>query len=1854
MANNVIVNFILGGNASGLQQTSNQAAKSLNQVNNAYTNTTNSTNAATIATKDFANNFLIQRLKFIAATKVITGIADGFVNLTKSLIETSAEFQRLGTSFVSILAEPLLAVSKGAAITADDLAILKEQSVSLFQDAQRAAIDTVATTQEYVKLLQAALAIGHNVGLTIGETEIITKRLALAAGAFGINFEKASTAIAQILSGSIRVTNQLGRNLGLATQEQRKQLQLSIQQGTLFEFLEKKTRNFELTSKEVANNFLNVSASIKDIFQIGGTAAIKPLFDFINKFLVQFRDTFIGEETFFTPALRKLVDGFSQFFKDILPSIRVLVEEISNLFIDIGSKTSGISSITKIILATISGIVKLIDQMVSLRGLGGVLSLIVAIRVSFAIILSLVNSIFATASIGRLSSFAGLASSLTNIVAIIGVAVLAFQAFRDSSDDAQRSFERFQNSIERFTSEQTDFKNSFKLQDIIDEYKQLQLQTERTIAQTETLTKDIILLQERLGNNFEKDIDNQDKIREAYGKGNKELRERIVQLDKLREQLEKIKQEPNIVERIFDSFKGGFAQGAGELLGGLKSDETLRIQKKIDEAKSLAKKLGPELFPAFDISSIENINKYIAAIERAMSEDIAASKSLELRTKTTEQLFDAVFKLRQAKLDGASVDSEIRTAQELIIKGLRREAEANKETAESYTERLFENQQTVLKEKEFLAARVKSQIDAANTLNKNKVVLDKAGAIIVDTSGLTKLIEANEEVEKAKDRLARLKSALSIFVKVPPPGPKGRTQEEQEAAEEFKRQLDEEKTTLKERLADFQEFQKIEVQRLASEVKAGRAPFTAAIQLDIEDSKKFLEESSKGIDALIAFIDERIKFLSDQLSSTRAAADPKFAKAISGEITKLQSESNRLIKERGKDRRKAELEIVKEEIALADLSAEADKNRLGVLNNILSAEESRLKVLQEENLIYGPDAKERDIKIQKSRLSLIEQEIALAKQRLEINLAGALSEAKRQQEEDLANQLKAGVTPEQAANLAATRGKDVLGVLLASTPIITLRNEVISLGQAASEAQLKIANADGILGRISFGFGELARLSSKFPGLELVFIGLKNFIDAIQGAKTQKSAPELIKDAGGIFKGQVKDAGQLLIEAAEIAKQRFIEAMSGTLGTSTISTSDIVSAAQSKLTVALEERTKLEEQLNAALEEDSTKAESATSDVQQATKDFFESTQKVTKAQKELAEAVTKQTKEVKDTSKKASQSIAIPGLNIQGSVQQQIAKLTEGKTLGGLPLGPLLLKLAEFESGFRPGVVGIEAANVKGPKERFGLFQFAKATVTPILKKLGKSFDDFLKSVEVQVDAVSLFLNEELSKTGTVKGAFRAFGVSDPKKGTKSVIFPLIDKLKKLITENLVDDAEELRGLLATALSDNQELSPSQVEIIKNAFEEARTKFLLEATRPRTVTDQIPNENDTDAFYAKMGLGPGGTPRFTIPPPPDDEEKNLVKTVITKTFQAASAVLQGLSADTLGGKIAGFGQLANLIPVAGPFIAAGLQIVGGFIDFFGAAAKKKTQELAAALNIGIQDIKDALSNGAIGLGEGIRELQAKLEDARRQLSGRKGGAEELKKIEADIEAEKKRLRAEAKRLQDEFRYNLDLLRQPAGLRDTITAVAKIKQTAKEFINSFENPADALAAVKETQEFIRLSIKELKDGIQKTLSDLQQNLRDATDKFASDERSILLEGRIDPRVSVAESKRQRLAALEREFQKNKLDLENQISAEQKKLDYVNQRANLEEKIAKLAERGANALGLAADKLSGAANAIERAFAQAGRFDFGTSAAPQSVTLNLKINDQPVGQTQIGVGVEQHLELAGLISPSRLNRFNQVV
>lgn len=1821
---NVLVNFLFGGNAAPLQSAAQQA------------------NAALTSTATTLGNLTV---KSLATGASFFGLSVSIKEATTSLIEVSAEFQRLGTSFISILAEPLLAVSKGAQLTSEDLGVLREESVSLFQDAQRAAIDTVATTQEYVKLLQAALAIGHAVGLSIGETEIITKRLALAAGAFGINFEKASTAIAQILSGSVRVTNQLGRNLGLATAEQRKQLQLAIQQGTLFDFLEKKTRNFSITAKEVANNFLNVKAAIFDIFQLGGTAAIKPLFDFINQQLIKFRDTFIGEESFFTPALRRITDGVSKFLKDIIPSIIILIDDLSKLFTDLTDRAGGLASIVKFILALLSGIIRFIDQAVSLRGFGGIVAILAIIQLSLTTIFGLVSSIFTVARIGSATSFLGLSSGLINLAAIVAIVVSSFKALKDSSDSAQRSLENLDHTIEKFSTEQRDFRNSFKFDELIAEYKQLESQTERTTEENNRFIEVVLRLQQAFGNKFKDVIDDENKIRNAYKAGTEEIKRRIATLDLLREQLDKLRNEPNIAEKLINAFRGGFIAGGRELIGGEKGEATQRIEKRIADAKALAQKLGPSIFPSFDISNVENINKYITAIEKAQNEDFEAIKALDLRSKTTEELFTAIYKLTLAKKDGAFVDTEIRAAQELVIKGLRKEADANHETAQSYTEKALERQHDLVKQKEYVANILKTEEEAREKVAKGKSI----GSIVTIDPGLTKTIEAFKELEQAKDKEARLKSALAAFTLIKAPGTKGRTAEEDEQAREFKRQLDDEKTAIKERLADFEEFQKIEVIRLASEVKAGRAPFTAAIALDIKNSKEFLARSGKEVDDLIKLINARIAQLTEDLSSTRAANDPKFAKATSSEISQLQAEENKLIKERGKDRRKAELEITKQEIALADLSADADKNRLTILNSILNAEESHLKLLQDQNLISGPEAKERDIKLQKDRLALIQQELSLAQERLDINLKGALSEANRQQQEELEKQISSGVSPSDAAQFAAIKGKNVLGALLASSPITSLRNEIITLGQSASEAKLKIAASDSVLGRLSFGFGELARLGSKFPGLELVFTGLKNFVDAIRGINTKKSAAELIQDAGGIFKGEVKSAADLLLDAAAIIKQRLIEGLGNNNQKPFIE--DKVAEAEAKLAEAQKNKIKAEEKLNALIEEDSNKNESGISQISDATKKFVEANRAVIDRQNELAAAIKEQTDSVKKASSqklnKAELDIVNSAFNgtIANAVSSKIAELTAGKTLGGLSLNTLLQALANKESGFRPQVIGTEADGSKA----YGLFQFHKGTVTPVLQKLGKTFDEFLKNIDVQVEAVTLFLNQELEKTGSVKGAFRQFGPD-----TKKVIYPLIIKLQKLISENLDSSFDDLKGLLAIAIEDGQELTPEQADIIKNAFQAVRTNFLLAATRPRRVSEAISNAESSKI----NSLGAEDSANTSdIKQEANDDEHDLLKNVVSKILQAAGSILQGLSANTIGGKIAGFGQLANLIPGVGPIISAGAQVLGGIFDFFGAAAKKKTEEMANAISAGIEDLKHAISTGAIGLGEGIKELQQKVIDARNQLSGRKGGAEALAKIQNDVDAEIKQLREQAKKVQDDFRAQLDLLRQPASLRDTITAVRDIQQKAKEFINSFENKADALAAIKEAQEFVHRSLQELKDNIVKTLSGLQQDLKDATEKFALDEKAILLEGRIDPAVSEAESKRQRLVQLERDFQKQRLDLEQQISAEQQKLDFVNQRFKFEEKIAQLAQKGADALGAAADKLSNAASALQNAFNTIGRFNFGnteTIFGGGSSVLNIRINGADAGQIQIGVPIEQHLDAAGFLSPSRQARFNPLI
>jgi soluble lytic murein transglycosylase-like protein len=280
--------------------------------------------------------------------------------LTRSVIEASGEFQALRTSFVAVLAEPILAADRDRTLTPELFNSLAISSEQIFRNAQIAAIKTVATTKEYVTTLQSALAVGQNVGLSQGEIEKLTLSATVAAGAFGIEMEKVGSSLAQIFTGSVRVTNQLARNLGLATTEQRKALKDAIDQNRLFEFLNARLKAFEGVSEKVANNFKNVVASLTDIVEFGGSEAIRPLFDFLNQALIRIRDTFIGDSParIFKAPLLTLIDVVRSSIIRLLPSLAELTKQIGITARQFGLSLAGpgvkaIETILKLLTAVV-------------------------------------------------------------------------------------------------------------------------------------------------------------------------------------------------------------------------------------------------------------------------------------------------------------------------------------------------------------------------------------------------------------------------------------------------------------------------------------------------------------------------------------------------------------------------------------------------------------------------------------------------------------------------------------------------------------------------------------------------------------------------------------------------------------------------------------------------------------------------------------------------------------------------------------------------------------------------------------------------------------------------------------------------------------------------------------------------------------------------------------------------------------------------------------------------------------------------------------------------------------------------------------------------------------------------------------------------------------------------------------------------------------------------------------------------------------------------------------------------------------------------------------------------------------
>lgn len=1832
---NILVNFLFAGSAASLVNSSQAAVGALARVE-AQSRSIN--------------------VGAVTAAAGVGLLAAGLIRVAASAIGVSAEFQRLSTSFVSTLAAPLLNFTKGAALTKENLESLRASSTRLFIDAQRAAVDTVATTKEYVDVLQAALAVGQNVGLSQNQIEIITKRLVLAAGAYGIEFEKVGTSIAQIFTGSVRVTNQLGRNLGLTTVEARKLLKTSVENGTLFDFLDAKTRQFAATAKDVANNFLNVKASIADIFQVGGTAAIKPLFDFLNQELIKFRDTFIGTgDQFFKPALQGIINGIRNFLKDIIPSLKVLFSEVANLLSAIGER-SGIAAFTfKTIVTTLSTLVGLLREAISLRGVGGLIAGFAIVYLTVSRLIGLFIGIRnILASIGTIGLFNTLATGVNPVAinAIIAaqaevatttaattvattaltaaqaasfptaagytanqVTIAAAQAAATAATEAQVVATTQLTTLQR-GSTATGLAGGVAafsrvagiIGIVIGAIIGLKIAYDTLSGSAEEAAKQIADLDKSL----EKFNDTQ-----AQAAADTNLRSVIAEFQNLSTQEHKSiadQQRLAVITNILRDALGDVA------LAALKAGKNIdliagqgKLNQNLEDQITKLKEFESAVNTFTKNSSISSLFGNIGVGEGAGATDDQIRHEQE-RQEAVQASKAKILELAQVlNLDLTPATIENSEALEKALSAAVAKIDADEKQLEGQKLLVESIDQLV---EGYVAART-SQTDALETSKKqaqiqgvfNDLLIAQADGHIAAAKAKAietlKSIDATlRQVEAQRD----LNNAIIATIGLYGVTADVKEQAAQTAVFDANTQIDK----LKARTALLQNF-------VAGAVTPkARSGGGGGRGRDRDELKDFLSLINNQLGLLKKTADglekEATRIIAARTSIIRELADTgviSFQQAFSLEEALI---------DRGQALQKnltdIQLDLVRKARDLAGIVASrteiAGRRPIGKKGK-LPGKDTRDRTTEE---ILKLSSEEIDLitKINDAAIKAEGQHTEAIRRNVEHRI-----EIRKLERQDLAAGIKTQAdtlltAKESLADFGLISQRSLLGSKFdtAQADIERQRKEILTqlfpltddllveeLNDAVDRSGVQNTDdgrlADRLIGAKGEGLKRLEEIIPKLNAVKEVMAALDKEASA-KGAKPSASSGKSIAERVLDLNRELADLSTESTNAAN--KLKAVDEALAILNKTGVTDQDRIA-----LQAQLRELIAKETDLQIKKESDLKKLDIEILGIKQQTIDFdlqrLDLLDQLVARQKEFG---------ILTTSQANAQSAAL--------IQQRLALLGDRRS-------NLQSQLATT------------SANLGSDPDNANLLS-KQLALQGELNQLSVQFFE-LKNRAFELHSPMLALKDAFSQigeaTGNLPGSFSK--LSGIFKGLSSLADAIASKQRPKPEDSILNASKAVEKAGNGFLNSTLKAASAIIEAAK-VF-----KSIVTGSDAGSSIDLDSIGGDEDIINSQQ-VGAA-----------KDEVKKKAKIsaadIIRGVGSAVSGVLGGIANKDVGQAIAGFGQLAGLIPVAGPFIQAGLEIVGGIVSFFGARAKEKTHEMAVAISTGIDQLKDAISTGAIGLGQGIVELQGKLEDARRQLSGRKGGKEELAKIEEDTQAEIKRLREQARQVQDDFRASLELLRQPKALRDVIGQIQSINQQAKKFIKSFENPEDALAAVKDAQEFIHRSIQEIKDDIEATLKDLQTNLKDAVEKFAQDQKDILNEGRIDPAVSEAESKKRRLIELERNFQKEKLDLEKQIDAEKTKLDYVNSRAKLEEKIANLAERGAAALGQAASRISDAAAAMERAFAQMGFFPQGTNAS--TITLNLKVNDQAVGSQQIGLDAIHHLDLAGHLSSNRAARFN---
>lgn len=236
------------------------------------------------------------------------------------------------------------------------------------------------------------------------------------------------------------------------------------------------------------------------------------------------------------------------------------------------------------------------------------------------------------------------------------------------------------------------------------------------------------------------------------------------------------------------------------------------------------------------------------------------------------------------------------------------------------------------------------------------------------------------------------------------------------------------------------------------------------------------------------------------------------------------------------------------------------------------------------------------------------------------------------------------------------------------------------------------------------------------------------------------------------------------------------------------------------------------------------------------------------------------------------------------------------------------------------------------------------------------------------------------------------------------------------------------------------------------------------------------------------------------------------------------------------GGLGAGLSAAGGIVGAINPIAGAITEALGGVLQFFGSLFTKTAAQVAQDINKTITKINDAYTNGQQTLSATISALEAQRNAAISELSGKKGGQDELDKLLPQLDQQIEQLAIQQKQTISNFEQQLD------GLRTQSSVLQGIQQQWTQIVDSVQKYLSAGGDAVLATQYLSYELQQMQKDAQAQLDSANQTaIQDA----------ISLNGLLQQRVD-----------LENQFARQQFDSVNSDSIEKRQAGAISRAADL--------------------------------------------------------------------------------------------